>query len=153
MGAFPAARDAAAMSKPLVVLCGSMTHYRRMLALKAELEARGILVVAPADERELAQASVAERVRYKRRISESYFRIIRRRAVSAILVVNLPKHGRKNYIGPNSFAEIAIALNARKPIFLLRGIYPPLRDELIAWDAVPLRGNLALLAKALKAKR
>jgi hypothetical protein len=132
-----------------------MTHYTGMLRLKAGLEARGLAVIVPKDERALEGKSVpqAARLRFKRRVSAAYFRIIRRRAVFAILVANYPKRGRKNYIGPNSFAEIAIALDARKRIFLLHGIYAGLKDELVAWGAIPLRGNLEALVRAAKKQR
>jgi hypothetical protein len=58
------------------------------------------------------------------------------------LVANNPKHGIDNYIGANTFAEVAIAVNAKKKIYLLNDYYEPVRDELIAWEAVPLHGKL-----------
>lgn len=135
------------MPKPLVVICGSMAHHARMLALQQDLRAQGIEAVAPADE--TAFRSAAARIRFKRQVSQDYFRLIRRKTVSAILVANFPKRGRKNYIGPNAFAEIAIAFDAGKPIFLLRGIDPALKDELLAWGAIPLHGKLAALVNSV----
>ena len=139
------------MPKPLVVICGSMVHHARMLALQQTLEAHGIEAVAPADE--TVHRTQAARIRFKRRVSEEYFRLIRRSRVSAILVANYAKAGRKNYIGPNAFAEIAIAFDARKSIYLLRGIDPALKDELLAWGAIPLHGKLDALVKAVNARK
>ena len=138
------------MSKPLVVICGSMAHHARMLELQARLETLGIAAVAPAFE--LAHRTAAARTRFKRRDSQDYFRLIRRKTVSAILVANFPKRGRRNYIGPNAFAEIAIAFDARKSIYLLSGIDPALKDELLAWGAIPLHGKLDALIRAMKTK-
>lgn len=47
-----------------------------------------------------------------------------------------------NYIGANTFAEIAIAFYFGKKVFLLNDIYEPYSDELIAWGAIPLKGEI-----------
>lgn len=125
-----------------IMICGSMAHFAAMQALAARLTARGISAVAPADERGLTGG---DPVAIKRALSARYFRLIRRRTVAAILVANLPRRGRKNYIGANTFAEIAVAVSAGKTIYLLHGFYPPLADELRAWGAIPLHGRLGRL--------
>lgn len=135
----------------VIVICGSMSHFESMLRLKQELTARNIEAVAPEDERHLAHTSISDATysQLKRRMSEDYFRVIRRRNVYGILVVNHSKHGKDNYIGPNTFAEIAIAVNAKKKVFLLEDLYSELRDELHSWGAIPLRGNLDILNQLL----
>ena len=135
----------------LVVICGSMAHFSMMVELQGQLRSYGIDSVAPQDERRYVERSLSERdlVRMKRQMSEKYFRIIRGRAVYGILVANFEKHARRNYIGPNTLAEIAIAFNAKKKIYLLHDIFADLRDELLAWDAVSLRGDLSLLVRDL----
>jgi len=122
-----------------------------MLELQAQLRSYGIESVAPQDERRYVELSLSERdfARVKRQMSEKYFRIIRGRSVYGILVANFEKHGRPNYIGPNTLAEIAIAFNAKKKIYLLQDIYADLRDELVAWDAVSLRGDLSVIVRDL----
>jgi hypothetical protein len=67
-----------------------------------------------------------------------------------ILVVNECKRGIDNYIGANTFAEIAIAFNAYKQIFLLHDLYAPYEDELLAWRVVPLSGHLEGLISAYR---
>ena len=62
-----------------------------------------------------------------------------------MLVVNSDKKGVKNYIGANTFAEIAIAFYFEKKLYLLNDIYGPYSDELLAWNVIPLKGNLNLL--------
>jgi hypothetical protein len=59
-----------------------------------------------------------------------------------ILVLNLDKHGIANYIGPNTFAEIAVALAHYKKIYLFQGIPIFYRDELTTWNVICLGGNL-----------
>jgi hypothetical protein len=71
--------------------------------------------------------------------------IIRRKDTDGILVANEPKHGDRNYIGANAFAEIAIAFNAQKAIYLLNDIPAAFEDELSAWGAIPLKGDLSIL--------
>jgi len=129
-----------------------MSHFALMLQLQTQLRSYGIESIAPEDERHLAELSLSDRdySRMKRRMSERYFRIIRRRNVHGILVANYEKHGRPNYVGPNTLAEIAIAVNARKKIYLAQDIYSELKDELVAWEAVSLRGDLAGLVRDLE---
>ena len=49
---------------------------------------------------------------------------------------------RLRIYGDNSFAEIAFAFYFNKPIYLWHDIYELFRDELEAWGAVSLKGNL-----------
>jgi hypothetical protein len=59
-----------------------------------------------------------------------------------ILIVNAKKGDIDNYIGPNSFAEIAFGFYYKKKVFVLNDIYEPYRDELDGWGVVALHGNL-----------
>ena len=59
-----------------------------------------------------------------------------------ILVVNATKNGIPNYIGPNTFAEIAFGFFHNKKVFLLNDIYHPYDDELLGWKVICLKGNL-----------
>ena len=62
-----------------------------------------------------------------------------------ILIVNETKNGIYNYIGPNSFAEIAFGFYFCKRVYLLNDIYEPYEDELVGWKVIPLKGNLKLI--------
>lgn len=55
------------------------------------------------------------------------------------------KGGIDNYIGPNTFAEIAFATYYKKEVYLLNDIYEPYKDELIAWHVIPLKGDFRKL--------
>lgn len=61
------------------------------------------------------------------------------------MVVNATKNGIDNYIGPNSFAEIAFGFYFNKRVYLLNDIYEPYKDELEGWKVIPLKGNLDLI--------
>ena len=68
----------------------------------------------------------------------------------AILVINLERHGIKNYIGGNTFAEIMVAFYLNKKIFLLNSIPDDeklsfILDEIKAVKPVVLNGNLNLI--------
>jgi hypothetical protein len=136
-------------ARRVVVICGSMSHFSLMAKLQAQLSLHGIDSIIPEDERHLAELSLSESnyAKMKRRMSERYFRLIRRRNVYGILVANYEKHGRANYIGPNTFAEIAIAVSARKKIYLVQDVYPELKDELVAWETVSLHGDMGVLVR------
>lgn len=79
---------------------------------------------------------------YKRMASKKHFDAIANVNTYAILVVNNTKKGQKNYIGANTFAEIAVAFYFGKKIFLLNDIYEPFIDELTAWEAYPLKNDM-----------
>jgi hypothetical protein len=63
----------------------------------------------------------------------------------AVLVVNLDKHGIKNYIGGNTFLEMGFAHVLGQKIFLLNSIptMPHYETEIVAMKPVVLDGDLA----------
>ena len=79
---------------------------------------------------------------FKRNLSMGHFAEVAHEDTRAIVVINEPKNGVANYIGANTFAEIALAFYFDKKIFLLHDIYDKLADELLAWGAIPLFGNV-----------
>jgi len=62
----------------------------------------------------------------------------------AVLVVNLDKHGIKNYIGGNTFLEMGFAHVLNQQIFLLNEIpnMPYYETEIVAMKPVILNGDL-----------
>ncbi|HUV04339.1 MAG TPA: hypothetical protein VMX94_04455 [Armatimonadota bacterium] len=132
-----------------IVLCGSMSNYGDMLSCLQYLQARGIPCIGPQPDEDAstAQMSDSQFLDFKRRISRAYLIEIRRAATFGILVVNTPKRGIPNYIGANAFAEVAVAFNAKKRIYLFDGFYDLYSDELQAWRATPLHRDLSLLVQ------
>lgn len=62
----------------------------------------------------------------------------------ALLVVNLDKHGIKNYIGGNSFLEMGFAHVLRQKIFLLNPVpdMPYYGTEIIAMKPIVINGDV-----------
>lgn len=117
----------------VVVLCGSMKFKDNILKVAENLKARGFTVKLPIECMNNEPKIIASRA-HLNRILES--------DTDAILVVNEDKPNLPNYIGPNSFAEIAFGFYYHKKVFLLNDIYEPYKDELLGWGVLPLNGNL-----------
>ena len=120
------------MKKTKIALCGSMKVKAQIIALNEELEQRGYEALLPVECINSLPKVEASRAHFKRIIEQA----------DRILVVNATAHDTKNYIGPNSFAEIAFAFYFHKQIYLWHDIYEPFRDELEAWNATSLKGDL-----------
>ena len=62
----------------------------------------------------------------------------------ALLVVNLDKHGIKNYIGGNSFLEMGFAHVLKQKIFLMNSIpeMPYYGTEIVAMRPIVINGDL-----------
>lgn len=135
-----------AVGQKRLMICGSMVFYNRMKQFQSCLSAQGIDAVIPKDEGTLP-ASVDEKTffQFKKRVSNSYLKKIRDSSTEAILVFNEEKNGIKNYIGANTFVEIAMAFAWNRTIYLLNDYYEPFRDELLAWECRCLNGNLYTL--------
>ena len=124
-----------------IVLCGSMKVKDKILEVKDELEKRDFNVLLPKECMEGLPKIIASRKHFERIIDKDN---------DYILIVNATKKGIENYIGPNSFAEIAFAFYFNKKIYLLNDIYEPYEDELVGWGVIPLKGDLDLAFKQIK---
>lgn len=130
--------------KKRIVICGSMSSYGQMLELQNELSSNNVSSIIPSndDDKVLSLTQLQFEI-YKRKISFRYLKKIRHPSTWAILIVNPKKYDIKNYIGPNTFAEIAIAFAQRKKIYLINDIPTVYHDELFAWRVISLNGNLS----------
>lgn len=116
-----------------IVLCGSMKLKEKIFEVEEYLKNKGYEVVTPKEFRvEMTKGDAAK----------LHFDEITNEKTDIVLAVNVTKNGIKNYIGPNTFAEIAMAFYFNKKIYLLNDIYEPYRDELEGWKAIALKGNL-----------
>ena len=116
-----------------IVLSGSKKFIPKFFELEEKLKAKGYDVVVP-------QEFIVEMT--KRDGSLLHFQQIDKEDVDAILTVNEDKGDEKNYIGANGFAELAFGFYKSKKIFLLNDIYEPYKEELVAWEVIPLKGDL-----------
>lgn len=129
-----------------VVLIGSMGVYEYIREYAEKLNSVGIHTIIPEEEdRTIQQLSLFDFENFKRKVSFSYLRKIRHPMTYCVLAVNLDRHGILNYIGPNTFAEIAVAFAQSKRIYLLQSAPDAYSDELSAWKSINLYGSLERL--------
>lgn len=133
--------------KKRIVLCGSMSSFGEMTEIAEELSEFGIPTVLPDTEGpEIGLLSYEEFLRWKLNASKRHLRRIRDNGKTfGILVVNQDKNDIKGYIGANTFAEIAVAFSHYINIYLLYDAPSLYREELEAWNAMCLGGNLSRL--------
>ena len=117
-----------------IVLCGSMKVKDKIIECSKELEKIGYHVELPIECMQGLDKIIASRAHLDRVIDSKN---------EIILIVNETKNGINNYIGPNSFAEIAFGFYFKKRVYLLNDIYEPYQDELIGWGIIPLKGDLS----------
>ncbi len=142
-----------------LVICGSMTASKAMLAAKTALEKLGHTVTLPHFTEHYARLGTndkmhGEAVKNKRHhdLIRNYFFLIA--ASDAVLVVNPKRHGVTGYIGANTFLEMGFAHVCRKPIYLLYPAPPNMAghtigqwyaDEIEAMQPTILRGYLSAI--------
>jgi hypothetical protein len=135
-----------------IVICGSMSFYQEMEKVKQELLSQKIPCIIPENEvYEKNHLSPEQFEIFKRNVSFMYIKKIRNPETFGILVLNNDKHDIPSYVGPNTFAEIAIAFAQSKKIYLYTSIPDMYEDELSAWGAIPLQCSLQPLVKDYKA--
>lgn len=116
-----------------IVLCGSMQVLDQILEVEKRLEKKGFHVLLLKECIEHLPKEVASKKHFERIIDANN---------TIVLIINSTKNGVDNYIGPNTFAEIAFAFYFNKKVYLLNDYYEPYRDELTGWNVIPLKGNL-----------
>ena len=119
-----------------IVLCGSMKVKEKIIEVAKELEKMGYNVLLPVECMQGLEKVIASRAHFDR---------ISNPENDTILIVNETKNGIENYIGPNSFAEIAFGFYFNKRVFLLNNIYEPYKDEIIGWKVKCLNADLSKL--------
>lgn len=67
--------------------------------------------------------------------------------IDVLSAVNDTKNNIENYIGHNTFAEIAMAFYKQKKVYVLNDLYEPYLDELEGWGVIPLKGDLEGIGK------
>ncbi|MDG3443979.1 hypothetical protein [Nitrospirillum amazonense] len=130
-------------NKRHLVICGSMSFYSYMRQVQHYLDSFGVpcLLPDPDDDRILSMANEQSDA-FKRKVSLAHMKRIQNIWTYGILVTNFDKNGIYDYIGPSTFAEIAIAATSGKAVFLLNGIPSMYEHELMPWRVIPLHGHL-----------
>ena len=121
-----------------IVLCGSKKFKDEVLRIGKELEKRGYESIVPKEF--LVEMN-------KRDHAMLHFNEIANERTDAVLIINENKGEEENYIGPNSFAEVAMGFYFGKKVYLKNDIYIPYQDELIGWGVIPLKGDIYKIFK------
>lgn len=117
-----------------IVICGSMKVKDKIIEISKELEKEGYNVLLPVECMQGIDKIIASRAHLDRVVDPNN---------EIILIVNETKNGIENYIGPNSFVEVAFGFYYKKKVYLLNDIYEPYKDELLGWKVIPLKGDLS----------
>ncbi len=129
-------------TKPLITICSSCNFYRQANDVKEQLEKLGVEVIVPRLAEEMKAKNDYEVSHYKTwfadpgdygkkaELMHDHFEEVKK--ADAVLVLNYEKHGKQNYIGPNVLMEMALAFDARKPIFIINEMpeNTPFEEEL-----------------------
>ena len=141
-----------------IVICGSINFVDDMKRIKEKLEGMGHEVILPASIDKFRINTFEDAQELKER--EDYIDGVKANATvkhfdevknsDAILIVNVEKHGIKNYIGGATFAEVMFAFYENKKIFFLNPIPTDERlafwaDELAVVHPVILNGDISLI--------
>lgn len=138
--------DADVATKKRIVICGSMSSFAIMCKVRDSLVKAGVNAVIPVPDEDLRAKFTPENFEiFKRKVSFGYLTKIKEPITVGVLAVNPEKYDITHYVGPNTFAEIAVAFAHSKKIYLYYGIPNVYIDELSAWQATPLNGNIDVL--------
>lgn len=148
--------------KPLVTICSSCNFYRQANEVKDKLVQLGVDVIIPQLATKMKETGDYEVSHYKTwfanagdygkkaQLMHDHFEEVKK--ADAILVLNYEKNGKQNYIGPNVLMEMALAFDARKPIFILNEMPEdsPFEEELHGMMPIILHGAAADLPAKLR---
>lgn len=113
-----------------IVLCSSVSFYKKCLELEKILKKKGYKVYIPYTARVMQRTGDYRTSSYKTwfrdkpqyiekaRLMMRHFRVIEKG--DAVLVINLKKRRIEGYIGGNALMEMGLAFYLKKPIFLWR---------------------------------
>lgn len=145
------------MKKLKIVIVGSSAFSDKMVQYKAKLKTLGFDAIVHPDYEEIVAGKnpkLAERMRKEHgKVKKQYdyirwyFNAIKKS--DAILVLNFDKKNIRNYIGANTFLQIADAFELGRKIYLINELPDQdyIRDELEAMDFTVLNGDLSKIRK------
>jgi hypothetical protein len=124
-----------------------MSFLPQMTRLQHALNLLGVPALTPDDvDNRFDFQEPDQCLQVKRSVSLSHMRKVQSPITYAVLVANFDKHGIEGYVGPNTFAEVAVAFAMHKTIYLLNVTPRQYADELTAWGVRELDGSLSRVA-------
>lgn len=133
-----------------ILLCGSLSQYKEILAVRNQLKELGFKkVIVPEGIQEIVKGKPKKS--FSRQTGAKGIRLHHKRIKlsEAILLINVPQKGINGYIGANTFLEAGQAFLNNKPLFFLYDLpkWSFYKDELAVFDPTVLKGNLRKLLK------
>lgn len=134
-----------------IIICCSASATGDVLPIKKDLEEMGFEVEIPVGVQQYIDNSythLSESERFQNKIDMNlitrYYKKIQ--DSDYVLIVNVEKNGKENYIGGNTFLEMGFAHVLGKPMFVLNPL-PEVsyRDELEAMNLRVINGDLGLI--------
>lgn len=132
-------------------IIGSMQYTEKMMELRAKLNGMGHVAFLS----DLHDAFIGktdeekEIIKIKQKNENDAIREFwnMMQGADAVLVLNIDKHGIKNYIGGNTFLEIGFAHVLNQKIFLYNEIpdIPYYKTEIVAMNPIVINGDLSLI--------
>ena len=131
-----------------IIICGSITAAEEILKIRDELKERGFKVGIPegvknVELRGRTEVSNTEKAedKIKHDLIRGYFEKMKDYDIT--LVVNPEKRGVSNYIGGNTFIEMAFVHVLDKQLYVFYDIPDlPYTSEILAMQPIVLKGNL-----------
>lgn len=118
-----------------IVLCGSRRFKSTILKIQEHLSRLGYRVLIPEELKSNINKKNATRIHFDK-IADPKTDIV------LVINENIEDTDIENYIGPNTFAEIAFAFYKNKDIYLLNDLYNYCEEELEAWNVKCCKGDL-----------
>lgn len=132
-----------------ICVCCSLSFTDEVLKVAEELEGLGHEVLLPNGiiQRQIEREDF-DPIKTKAETDAVRKHIDKIRESDAVLICNYDKKGVENYIGANTFLEMAAAHYHKKPIYVLNELpnMPYVNDELQSFETIILNQNLALIA-------
>lgn len=132
-----------------ITICGSMKFFNEIKELKMNLEILGFEVLIPSEEGteiDYTKLTKAEQLALKQNFIDQHIDKIKKS--DAILLANYSKNNIKDYIGENTFLEMAFAYILEKPILILNNIPEQSNTvEIEGLKPIVLNGDLNYLTK------
>lgn len=133
-----------------ITICGSIKFMDSMIELQKKLEAGGHTIFMPfrVEGVDYWSEDNKGRVEAKKKLGLIHRHLANIERSDAILVANYTKRDIENYIGANTFTEMAFAHFRKKKIFVLNPVPDQkyIIDELLSMDLILLDRDLSRVA-------
>lgn len=129
------------------IIC-SKVFYNKIPAIKEKLESNGHEITLPncydSPETESSYRGTDSHAKWKSEMIKHSEEVISN--IDSVLVLNYDKNGMANYIGGATFLEMYDAFRLGKKIYMISDIPEGiLKDEIIGFNPIIIRGNLDLI--------